>query len=327
MKILYAASNNQNAKIQLARLLSNIRDSSHQFKIAAYKQSSPIDINIDWTLDCLLNIYRPELLSLNNDNLAIYFEQVKNFAPDLIITDLEYFTSYIANDLNIPLWQCSSSLINFALTKQEKYGLGLFKYYAHLLNRDPINTQRIANIIENSDRNFVYSHYGDTEAPPSIEAKFEWIRPYHQVAKDYVPCQHYATAGLSASNKQILDVLKKYPDSVAFIEHYQETYNNVLIKDIELQEEYYCNMKNSNLFICQGQMGFLADAFYNGKYSLIYPDYEDTESVISSQLSQKLKLGRIMSYSEDISDFVSSQVHPACLGSIKYLHERIEELL
>jgi len=326
MKILYAASNNYNAKIQCTRFLNAI-DSKHQIKIAAYIKSSPKNVNIDWTLDCLLNVYKPELLSLNNDNLNTYFDQVKDFDPDLVVSDLEYFTSYIANDLNIPLWQCSSSLINFALTKREKYGLGLFKYYAHLLNRDPINTQRIANIIENSDRNFVYSHYGDTETPPVLESKFEWIRPYHQVAKDYVPCQHYITAGLSANNKQILDVLKKYPDSVAFVEHHQETYHNVLVKDIRLQEEYYCNMKNSNLFVCQGQMSFLADAFYNGKYSLIYPDYEDTESVINSQLSQKLKLGRIMLYSEDISNFVSSQMHTARLGSVKYLDELLEELL
>ena len=122
----------------------------HQIKIAAYKISTPKDINIDWTLDALLNIYRPNLLSLNNDNLGIYFEQIKNYAPDLVISDLEYFTSYLASLMNVPLWQCSSSLINLCLNEDEKYNLGLFKYYAHSLNRDPQHTQRIANIIENS---------------------------------------------------------------------------------------------------------------------------------------------------------------------------------
>src|SRR5574338_1119629 len=101
MKILYAASNNLNAKIQLSRFLKAMDGSKHQIKIAAYKTSSPKDISIDWTLDALLNIYKPDLLSLHNDNLNIYFEQIKNFQPDLVISDLEYFTSYVSSDLNL----------------------------------------------------------------------------------------------------------------------------------------------------------------------------------------------------------------------------------
>lgn len=326
MKILYAASNNQNAKIQLSRFLKAMEGSLHQIKVAAYKTSSPKDINIDWTLDALLNIYRPDLLSLHNDNLSIYFEQVKSFSPDLVISDLEYFTSYIANELNITLWQCSSSMINYALTGQEKYGLGLFKYHAHSLNRDAIHTQRTVNIIDNSNCNFVYSHYGDMKESPILQDGFEWIRPYHQIAKDYVPCQHYMTAGLLNSDKRILNVLKKYPDSVAFVENKWETHENVIIKDIRIADEYYCNLRNSAFFVCQGQASFLADAFYNSKYAFIYPDFDDAESITNSQLAHKLGTGRIVSYSDDISSFIFNNVEPMCLDSIKYLHQRIGEL-
>src|SRR5215472_2925063 len=123
MKILYAASNNQNAKIQLSRFLDAI-GTNHQIKIAAYKKSTPSGVNVDWTLDALLNIYRPNLLSLHNDNLDIYYEQVRSYNPDVVVSDMEYFTSYVANDLNITLIQCSSSIINFAL--ERKYNLKLF---------------------------------------------------------------------------------------------------------------------------------------------------------------------------------------------------------
>lgn len=326
MKILYAASNNLNAKIQLSRFLKAMRGSNHQIKIAAYKTSSPKNTNIDWTLDALINIYRPDLFSLNNDNLSIYFEQLKSFEPDLVISDLEYYTSYVANELDVTLWQCSSSIINHALVGKEKYNLGLFKYQAHTLNRDPVHVQRAVNVLDNSNCNFVYSHYGDMESPPVLREGFEWIRPYHQVAKNSVPCQHYVTAALSGRNKRIVDVLKKYPDSVAFIENGQEYYRNVQAKDIRNEDEYYCNLKNSTIFICQGQTSFLADAFYNSKYSLTYPDFDNVESIINSQLTQKFEVGRIMSYSDDISSFESFKVQPAYSDSIKYLHERIEEL-
>lgn len=326
MKILYAASNNQNAKIQLSRFLKAMDGSQHQIKIAAYKKSSPKDISIDWTLDAVLNIYRPDLLSLNSDNLSIYLEQVKSFSPDLVISDLEYFTSCVANELDITLWQCSSSMINHALSRKEKYNLGLFKYHAHSLNRDAVDTQRIVNIIDNSNCNFVYSHYGDMNSPPILREEFEWIRPYHQVAKDYVPCKHYITAALPYNNKRVLDVLKRYPDSVVFTENTKEHYYDVRVKDIRNVDEYYCNLKNSTLFVCQGQTSFLADAFYNGKHSLIFPDYEDAESITNSQISQKLGVGQIVSCTDTISSYLSLNINTVYSGSIKYLHERIEEL-
>jgi len=325
MKILYAASNNQNAKIQLSRFLRAMEGSKHQVKIAAYKKSSPKNINIDWTLDALLNIYRPDLLSLQGDNLNIYFEQVKDYSPDLVISDLEYFTSSVAKELDINLWQCSSSLINYALVRNEKYNLGLFKFHAHALNRDTVHSQRMVNILDNSDRNFVYSHYGDMNEPPTLMDGFQWVRPYHQVAKDYVPCQHHITAAFSVPDKRVMAFLKKYPDSVAFVDDPKERYQNVQVKDIRIQDEYYCNLKNSALYICQGQTSFLADAFYNGKYALVFPDYEDAESITNSQLAQKIGVGRIMTFVDELSS-ASMEVEPVYTDSIKYLHEHIEEL-
>jgi len=325
MKILYAASNNQNAKIQLVRFLKAMEGSTHQIKVAAYKRSSPRDVNVDWTLDCLLNIYKPEVLSLDNDNLKIYFDQVKYYAPDLIISDLEYFTSYIASVLNITIWQCSSSLINYALTKTEKYNMGAFKYYAHSMSREIKNSQRTLNLLDNSNGNFVYSHFGDVADPPQLSNGFEWVRPYHQVGKSTIPCQHFVVAGLASNNKQLLGTLGRNPDSVAFLDSCAETYRNLQVKDIKNQEEYFCNLKNSAIFVCQGQTSFLADAFYNGKYSWIYPDYQDSETLLNSCVSQHLELGRITNLYDEFESRMYI-VSPQYNASIKYLHERIEEL-
>jgi len=325
LKILYAASNNQNAKIQLSRFLQAMHGSAHQIKVAAYKQSSPPGINIDWTLDALLNIYKPEFQSLENDTLGIYYDQVKQFSPDLIISDLEYFTSYIAGLSDITIWQCSSSLINFALQRKQKYNLGLFKYHAFSLNRDPVNTQKTVNLLENSNKNFVYSHFGDLSEPLEIQDKFEWVRPYHSVGRENILCQHGIVAGLAYNNKKIINDLKKHTDSVVFMEPCHETHQNILVKDIRIAEEYVCNLKNSRLFVCQGQTSFLADAFYNEKHPLIYPDYNDTESITNSIISEHFGLGTIITH-PSMLDTEKVARPMEYKPSVQYLHEKIEEL-
>lgn len=327
MKILYAASNNENAKIQLLRFLRAIEGKPYTVKVAAYKRSSP-NVNIDWTLDCLQNIFKPDHISLDNDNFQTYFDQVKYFAPDLIISDMEYFTSYIAGVLGVALWQCSSSLINFAVTDQEKYNLGLFKRYSFLLEKNnPLKTQRQVNVIDNSNCNFVYSHLGDCESPPTLKDGFEWVRPYHTVGKDSVPCRHNLVSGMLRNNKSIFNLLRRYPDSVAFTEFCQEQHTNLLLKDIENQEEYFCNLKNSNLFICEGQTSFLADAFYNNKYSVVMPNFKDLECVTNSIFSEHRKLSStVYESTEELEEFINRPIVSHYSDRVQFLHERLDEL-
>lgn len=327
MKILYAASNNYNAFIQLSRFMKAMDGSKHQIKIAAYKKSSPKNLSIDWTLDCLLNFYLPEQMGLtNNDNLQIYYDQIKYYAPDLIISDLEYFTGYLANVMNITTWQCSSTLINYGLDKSEKYNLGIFKYYAYALHREEQVRQRFINLCDNSNGNFIYSHFGDTAQSPKLQDNFQWIRPYHQIGKQSIPCQHHIIAGLPHSNKKIIKKLGKYSDTIVFTSSSQENYHNVIVKDIANQEEYFCNLKNSPLFICQGQTSFLADAFYNGKYSLTYPDYQDAEAILNSHISSHLGLSGSITLTEDLDIYQDKIVEPMYNENINYLHQEIEKL-
>lgn len=325
MKILYAAGNNENAKIQLSRFIQAMDGTAHTVKVAAYKKSSP-NINIDWTLDCLLNIFKPEHISLDNDNFTTYFDQVRYYKPDLIISDLEFFTSHVANILGTTLWQCSSSMVNFALENEYKYNLGVFKGYAYLFSKNPQHIQRLINIMDNSSRNLLYSHFGDTGTPPKIKPGFEWVQPYHQIGKISKPCQHNVVAGTLNSNKRIIELLAPYSDSVCFSDFYHETYRNPIIKDIRTQEEYFCNLKNSNLFVSAGQTSFLADAFYNGKYSAVLVSTEDPECIVNSAISEKLGLSKsIYRTSEDLNSLFDNHIETPIIRS-KFLHEKINEL-
>jgi uncharacterized protein (TIGR00661 family) len=326
MKILYAASNNENAGLTLSRFVKHIPD-EYQLKIAAYKKSSPPNLSIDWTLDCLLNLFRPDLISIDdNDNLEIFYDQIKYFNPDLIISDLEYFTSYIANQLNIPLWQVSPSLIPFALTHEEKYNLGIFKNYSYLTNRNPLHNQRTLNIINNSDLNLVYSHLGDVDVPPQLKDNFQWVRPYHALGKRAMPCAHNIVGVTLSNNKRICRILQHYPDTVLFTNFKDEKYSNISLKMLT-DEEYYCNLSNSYLFICEGQMNFLADAYYNNKFSVVCPNFQDLESLITATTSEKLKFSVcIYNDRQDLSEFMNVSIGNTLNTNIKYLHERLKDL-
>ena len=319
IKILYAASNNYNAGVQLHRFLDSVKDKDYKIKIAAYKKSSPINTNIDWTLDSFNHLYDESVFSLDNDNLKIYIDQVKYFKPDLIISDMENYSSYIGHFLNIPVWQCSSVLLNFALNK--KYHFGIYKNYSFIL--DGFNDRRKKiNIIDNSSLKLVYSHFGDVHNAPELKKDFEWIRPYHKIGKNSIICKHNICGVTYHKNIQLLKSLNEINDSVLFSNFIDEKYDNINLKNINNSVEYYCNIKNSDYFVCEGQMSFLADAYYNGKRSFILINNHEKDTIINSMISFKLGL------SYDFLDKnynVENNIMPAD-NKIKYLHEKIEEV-
>lgn len=316
MNILYAAQNCINSKVQLSRFLQNVNP-KHTIKIAAFKKSTPSNVQVDWTLDALVNIFYPKKLNFENENFEIYYNQVKNFSPDLIISDLEFFTSEIAIALNIPLWQVSSSLINHALTREYKNNLGVYKRYSALLYRDSYHNQKLNNIQQNSNLNLIYSHFGDCSNPPSIKSNYEWVRPYYKLGKPSLPCKHNIMGASLKSNKKILNILNSTSDSVYFTNFIDETYSNVLLKNIYDEKEYYCNLFNSELFICAGELNLLADAFYNKKYSITISD-EDPDCIVNATISEKLGLSNLLLNNHEIKE-----INNSFNDKIKFLHEKL----
>src|SRR5579859_1758606 len=327
MKILYAAQNNLSAKIQLSRFLEKMKDSSHTIKIAAYKNSSPKNVPINWTLNYLSNDDLPRLSSKVTSNLKIYYDQVKYYKPDLIISDMEVFTNHVGNLLNITTWQCSSALLNFGL--ERNYNLGFYKKFFFLSKKNEDHyIQRQTNFIVNSNKNFIYSHFGDMKLPPDIKKNFEWIRPYHSIGKISKLCHHNLVAGLVKNNKKIITLLRHYNDSVAFTDFLHEKYTNLILKDINNQAEFFCNLKNSNLFICEGQTSFLADAYYNNKHAIIFSDFQDTESAFNGLVSKKYSTGTIVYNITDSLDFLNGKdiIDNPYNNKVPYLHQKIEEI-
>ena len=321
LKILYAASNSFNSGIQLSRFLDAIKDKSYQIKIAAYKKSYPYNAQVDWTLDALLNFFSPERLRLeNNDNLKIYYDQIKYFNPDLIISDLEFFTSYIATLLNIKLWQYSDSLLQFALNNKGK--LGLFNKYSYLYFRFYDQNQRFVNVIDNSNENFICSHFGDFPNRPKLKNNFKWIRPYHYMGNDYKPCQHNIVSVVDS--KKAINLLTHQNDVVNFNIFPNEFYKNIESKNYYDHLEYACNIYNSNYFFCEGHSSFLADAFYNKKHSYIITDLNDLNCITNTEISKIYDVGdQVINNIELKNQNINVTTYR---NDISFLHEKLEEL-
>jgi hypothetical protein len=324
IKIVYAASRSPSAKLQLKRFLE-AANGKYNIRVAAYKDYSP-NPNIDWTLDYLLNPLDPDFIQYETQAVEFYYHQIKSFNPDLIISDMELFTSYIANSLNIPIWQCSSSSIVYALTHKEKYDLSIYKENAYLLYKGHQKKQAIINLIEQADKNLIYSHFGDTINPPNISDKFQWIRPYYKIAKEQVASRHAITAAMLNDNKKIIKLLNQYEDCVAFTENLQdEYYSNIKMKNLNNEEEYYSNLFNSDIYICEGQAILLGDAFYNKKYAFSYVNHSDLDCLINNKLSQKLKLSTsIFDDNVEFEKFVDIEVMSDLNNNIRSLDQEID---
>lgn len=340
-KIVYAISNSDSSKYQLKRFLEETVNKPFHIKIAAYKESSPKGINIDWTLNCLQNLYDPNIMSLQNKNYNIlfnkllknetymvYFDQIKSFNPDLIISDFEFFTSHIATLLNKRIWQCSPSILKHALPVNQKRKLDGIRYYSYFVNREAIKIDREKNMISNADRKLIYSYLGDANFNFLLNDGFEWIRPYHKIGDDSLLGRHNICANMIKRNKNIINLINRYTDVVAFTEFCDEYYPNIILKDINYYEEYIYNLRNCRLCINEGNTSFLADAFYNEKYSIIMHNLNDLECLINSYYAQSLGLGKIIYLPNvDLNQFIDKKINYKYNPDIKFLHEEIEKLL
>jgi hypothetical protein len=324
-KIIYSAGNFVNSKIQLSRILDSLNHLSLNIEIAAFKKSSP-PINIDWTLDSLLNPRDANNLNEDNTNFDIYYDQIKKFSPNLIISDLEYFTSKIGIELNIPVWQCSPLLITHSLNHKNKYNSGIFKNFGGLLNNDNLFSQRMINIIDNSSRNYIYSHYGDLINAPEIKNNFEWIRPYHKVGKRNRLCNHNLVSATISNSRDIIKLLNNNIDCVVFSD-IKESSSNIEFKSIYSESEYYCNLFNSLLFVTDGQASFLADAFYNNKYTLLPNGIKDPACIINCIFSNYYSISKFINPLEKVDDSYGSKIISIYRPNIDFLHKKIEEMM
>jgi len=312
LKILYAASSRAGAKLQLFRFLHNIQGYDIEIKIAGYRK---LGIYLDWTLDALNDILHPDLISIDNEIFEIYHQQIKAFNPDLIISDLEPYTSYAGQQLDITTWQVSPLLFRIG---REKPSMSYMNNYATLF--DFLQHDLYKNIIINSNKRFVYSYIGDLPNSPKLSEGYEWIRPYHCIGAKSIPCQHNLVAALHKTDKRLKSLLGM-EDTVVFA----DSSLNIASKSIYDMAEYGCNVKNAKRFISQGLTDLLSDAIYNNIAPIIVPDLFDAECALNSIYLDEID-GGLNSYDGQIHK-EPKEINLAYNENIGFLHNKIEALL
>jgi len=81
------------------------------------------------------------------------------------------------------------------------------------------------------------------------------------------------------------------------------------------------------MFVCEGQTSFLADAFYNCKYTGVLVNLQDAECVINSTISEKLGLSTcIYQATDSLESIINLSVMPVINEKTKFLHEKVEEI-
>jgi hypothetical protein len=316
MKILYAAGNRIGSFYQMKRFLNSIKHKDYIIKLAAYKISSGRNLNIDFTLDVLLNFANANSpkISVDGGNYVYLANEIKRFNPDLIISDMDFYVSNIGIELKIPVWQFSPICLFYGLKHEIKYKLDLHKNYSYLFDFDLRKNAFVKNVLNCSSKKFVLSHVGDTVNFDTLEKSFTWVRPNFILGKGNNKTDYL----LTSNNKKIISNLKN--NIMLLSNNSYEKYDNIISSNDE--NIYKSYLECCNYFISDGTSTFAADAFYNQKYNLIFPKYTDIESIITAFTNEYFGLGKIIN---DIYNIENRSIEIKLNDNIKFISEHLEE--
>lgn len=292
-KILYAASPNFNSNLQLIRLLDNLDKDNFKIKVAAYKDFCTIPI--DWTLDALKSLDNDHI-NLDNHILKIYSDQVRSYKPDLIISDLEFYTSYIGLNSDIPVWQYSPYALTYAV--KIKSHLRLNAYNVTL--ESEIDRWRNLFLIEHSSRTYINSHLPDAGLSITLRPNCYWSRPYYILGSknESINYSFVGAGDLNINQESYIRYLSQHPNSILFSTENIDI-KNVTSKNISQIDEYANCIRNTNRFVCSGHPTLLADAFYNETHSLIVTSKSDIFNLWQALSCRRFKIGQLIYHMND----------------------------
>jgi len=107
-KILFAGNKFIGSNLRISRLIND----NINYKILSYYKYSDSLKKIDWNLQALepsaINFFNNKHApKCNKYYIELLLDEINSWAPNLIISDLEPISAYIAKSLNIPLWYVS----------------------------------------------------------------------------------------------------------------------------------------------------------------------------------------------------------------------------
>jgi hypothetical protein len=281
MKILYSAGRRRGAGFQLYDFLSRCK---HEVRTAAYLKSSFLLKDVDLTLDAVNNTYACKSRRIIREvfgnvdfvmklplvevrQAKILLGEIEKYGPDLIISDAEPIIAVLARKLGVRLWYCSPiHLLDGVAWENDQ-----LRYEGSLFN-----TRNMFRNMPEPDRAFVYSPFGDVIMRPTLNAGYEWIRPYHH---ENINCNGNKAAAIIRPQRkeEISSILKSISfDTEAFYDYtdYKEGINNT-----------------KWMFSC-GDTRSIATAVYGGINRICAsPTLNDAESMLNAALCRVYGIG------------------------------------
>lgn len=332
MKFLYVADNSTSSSVQLSRFIKAFYESDilkrHELRIAAFSSSAPT-IGADYTMDSFLDFYETNLPLNERIGFNRLKDEIKIYAPHLIINDLDHHAAIIANQLNIPYWNVSSKLLYRAITDKVSKSLQINKKYFHYfrLNRTFHSFEKVRGPAK---FNFVYSYLCDSEFRPDLKPEYRWIRPYHVVST--VKCDPKVVCTVLHNDKLFMSYAVTLGDAVLFSPFSYEKFNGVdgdTIPHFPAESQEYADMiSNCYLVLSHGETSLVADAFYNKKHCLVYSSPANMDTVLNGFFVQRQGIGEIVLTRKNTNQINYLDPEPYRLNhdpNTYYLHEHLEK--
>jgi hypothetical protein len=307
MKILYAISDRPSAWQQASVVLSEI-SSYHDVKLAGYKTLHPYIKNIDFNLSSLYSgkdyigkKYNITLTPCNGKLFNSYLEYVKDFSPDLIISDHEEYTLAIGRILKIKSWNVSPlNLIYHWFPVAMRYHYDFLLYYYKR------KTLRYNRSFFWGDMNITYSPLCHMKIPMDWRLnKITWVKP--NIPKfSFIdePCSLLQTSNRSK--------LESYFDQVpGIINQFNPSLENLKI--------------SRNINFCTGESGYLYPLLNNpllfekdSAYRVnIAPNLNDIESIMNAVVIKNNQSGVDLGQVENMNEYSITRIDSLIRNSDK----------
>ncbi len=213
---------------------------------------------------------------------------VKEFQPDLIITDLEPFTSLVANIYNIPL---------ISIDNQHRITQGEIEYEKKWLLNYLINKIGVSAVAINADAYIITSFFKFKKkapnvyiVPPILDENILRATPGN---KDYILVYN------STKNKNLQKALCAIKDTRFIVYGYNtEKKNNHCQFKRRSHKRFLNDLINARAVIGTSGLSLMSEAIHLRKPFLALPIKKRIEQLTNAYYLKKLKFG---DYSEDIT--------------------------
>ncbi|MCD7781987.1 MAG: glycosyltransferase [Methanosphaera sp.] len=223
------------------------------------------------------------------DNLNKMYKIAKNFKPDLVISDFEFYANLLAHIINVPLLSIDNQhvLTEAKYDVDEKYAL------------DKLTSQAVVHaFIQRPNKILIYSYF---HPPIRNNTKTEYVDPLirediYQLkprVKDYILI--YQT---SQSNTKMFDLLKKTDyEYIVYGFNKDEKDENILYREFS-EKQLYEDFKDARCVITNGGFSFISEALQLEKPILSIPVKKQFEQILNAIYIEKLGYGK---YYEELS--------------------------